>query len=495
MDLAQLIALLRRRNLVASATVDRLEGLDALDQDALDDLEGELVATFDRLDDAAEPNVEAMELVASALEHVRATDPDDAPTPRARLGDVAARNGPRTRPRRSDPAPTTITAGGRPIDAGDLPGAFLDALRDLSYRKPNGDERRTIARLSVDVPEDRRLGDDPTENLQRVREVVSPEALVAAGGLCAPVGARYDVETIATPDRPVRDALPFFQAERGGVRFLPPPTLADVAGGVTVWTEANDAEPGSDGPATKPVHTAECGVEQEVKVHAVPYRLRVGNFNARTHPEQVEALLELLRAQQARTAEGELLDGIRNGSTAVTASRVLGAARDLLATIDRAAAAYRSRNRTSPTAMLRVVLPAWARDLARADLARQLAGDDTLAVSDERIAEWFSRRHISPVWSVDLDAFGAQEAGLLLDFPATLEFFLYAEGTHVFLDGGELDLGLIRSPDLNSTNDAEVFAETFEGVATIGVESLAVTVDVCADGTSQGTVAATICGS
>jgi hypothetical protein len=59
---------------------------------------------------------------------------------------------------------------------------------------------------------------------------------------------------------------------------------------------------------------------------------------------------------------------------------------------------------------------------------------------------------------------------------------MFAEGTFLFLDGGTLDLGVIRDSTLVGTNDYKMFVETFEGVAKIGVESLKVTSTISVNG-------------
>jgi hypothetical protein len=60
---------------------------------------------------------------------------------------------------------------------------------------------------------------------------------------------------------------------------------------------------------------------------------------------------------------------------------------------------------------------------------------------------------------------------------------MWHPGAHLFLDGGTLDLGIVRDSTLNSTNDYQQFMETFEGHAFIGVESLWVEQDICPSGT------------
>ena len=52
----------------------------------------------------------------------------------------------------------------------------------------------------------------------------------------------------------------------------------------------------------------------------------------------------------------------------------------------------------------------------------------------------------------------------------------------MFLDGGTLDLGIIRDSTLVGTNDYKTFVETFEGVAKVGIESLQVTSTISVNG-------------
>ena len=47
-----------------------------------------------------------------------------------------------------------------------------------------------------------------------------------------------------------------------------------------------------------------------------------------------------------------------------------------------------------------------------------------------------------------------------------------------------MDLGIIRDSTLVGTNDYKMFVETFEGIAFVGVESLAVTSTIAVNGTA-----------
>ena len=70
------------------------------------------------------------------------------------------------------------------------------------------------------------------------------------------------------------------------------------------------------------------------------------------------------------------------------------------------------------------------------------------------------------------------------NFPTTVDWLLHPLGQFVFLDGGVLDLGVIRDAELVATNDYEVFAETFENVGQVGPADAALhgTSTVCANG-------------
>jgi hypothetical protein len=94
---------------------------------------------------------------------------------------------------------------------------------------------------------------------------------------------------------------------------------------------------------------------------------------------------------------------------------------------------------------------------------------------------------------------GSQSSGAMNEFGDTLTWYMFAEGTFLFLDGGTLDLGIIRDSTLVGTNDYKMFVETFEGVAKVGVESLKVASTIAVNGTAAalrdtngGAVAATI---
>ena len=388
-------------------------------------------------------------------------------------------------------APVVITAGGDlpGITAGSELSSFSEVAQAILTRKHgmgrtsggNG-EQLTVATFSTTFPENRMLrANDVEGNRAKVNSVVSPEAIVAAGGLTAPVDTSYDIfELGETSVRPVRDALAVFGADRGGLRFMTPPVLADLEGAVSVWTmedDINAATPGAPDPVKPSIRVA-AGVEITVYTDAIPMILTFGNLSSRAYPELVERHTQLAIVHQARFAETRLLTRIGALSTQVTAGAELGAARDIFVQIEQAAAAYRSRYRLDPKASLRVIFPEWFKNALRADLTKQLPGDGrdgTFNLGEAEINKWFTTRNINVSWHLDGETgqiFGEQNDGALLGFPSEVIWYLFSEGTFLFLDGGQLELGLVRDSTLNGTNDYQMFVETFEGVAKVGVESL-----------------------
>ena len=417
----------------------------------------------------------------------------------------------------SEPAKVAITAGA------DIPGYTAGTeIRDMyevasamekrihSLRRVNGGdgEQHIVASLTTQYPEERTLSTNPEENQAKINAVVGQEALVASGGHAAPFEVKYDIYGVgSTTVRPLRDSLPKFQADRGGVRYVTPPSFADgsYAGAVDVWTSANDSAT-TPSPAAKSSLTVTAAAEQTAQTDAVTLQLQFGNLMTRAYPELIARHNELALVQHAREAEGYLVSKINAGSTAVTTTNLIGFGRDFLVQIRRAAVAYRSRHRIDPNTQLQAVIPIWVYDAMAADLTLSMPGDGTIALSKSEIDGYLSHVNVSLTPVLDntnstspSSVFGSQSAAALLEFPDSFKWFLFAEGTFLFLDGGTLDLGIIRDSTLVGTNDYKMFIETFEGIAKVGIESLAITSTISINGvaaalrdTTGNTAAATI---
>jgi hypothetical protein len=389
----------------------------------------------------------------------------------------------------SEVAPVAITAGA------DIPGytagSSMDSMNDVAeamskrlhgLRRVNGGdgEQHIVASVTTKFPESRTLSTDAESNWAKIQSVSGPEALVASGGHSTPFAIKYDIFGMGTTARPVRDALPHFQADRGGIRFITPPVLSSYSSAVGVWTNSKDITPGTDVKASLTITAAS---ENTVAIDAVTLQLQFGNLMTRAYPELIARHNELGLIQHARSAEQNLLTKIGAASTAVTTTSLIGFGRDFLVQIGRASAAYRSRHRLEADAPLRAIVPAWVKDAMQADLALNMPGDSNLAVASGEIDGYVKARNVNLTTTLDGNVFGAQSGSAALnEFADSFDWYLFAEGSFLFLDGGTLDLGIIRDSSLVGTNDYKMFVETFENIAFVGVESLKVTSTISVNG-------------
>lgn len=397
----------------------------------------------------------------------------------------------------------------------DLAEAMIRRHQTFGKSTPGTVETFTIARAdwTGEYEEDRRLqASDEIGNFGLISKVVEPakikqalrdrvrgqdqaltasaadefnESLVASGGLCAPVTPYYNLQYVSVPVRPVMGSLPSFQADRGGLRYAQPAALSAVSTAIGIITEAEDAAGGTS--ATKSCQVIPCPDFQETDVDTIYHCLQFGNLGARAFPELVAQWNNLVLAAHARLAESNLLTLIDTASTQVVAGNLgLGASATLFSQILAAANGLRNRNRMDPDAVLRLMIPKWGVDLIISDVIRsQFERFDT---DQARVTALLRRFNIEPTFYIDGangkgQVFGSQSDGALLPFPDSIVWYLFPEGSFIYLDGGVLELGIVRDSVLNQTNDFQIFGETFESVAFVGVESLAVESDVCDSGT------------
>jgi hypothetical protein len=358
-------------------------------------------------------------------------------------------------------------------------------------------------------PEQRDLNDiaqSPEAVTRRFDEQMGPQSLTAAGGICAPYPVDYSLLNIAEDVRPVAANLPSYGAPRGGIQFMPSYVLSDITAdaasgaGAAIGriTRAQDAA----GSPSKPCQTFTCKTVTSCEVYAITRCVTFGNWNQRFYPELIDNILSQVMAVQARFAEELLLSAICAGSTQIDFNgfSLNGATASLLAAVGRAAARLRHANR-APGATIRVAFPDWVKDLVREDMSSRLAyGNEQYSIPDVWWDQQLALRGVRPWYFIDgendiqeLRAPLAQ--GPLPAFPRTVKFYMYFEGAWTFLDGGTMDLGIVRDSVLNPANNFQMFAETWEGLCNRGLPSLCVNATVCPSGASAGTFAPDVCGS
>ena len=444
------------------------------------------------VEDAAIAVDEAAELTTTTLTAPQEQEGQEAPmTAAAEDGalDIEVQAPADRRPQAREVAPTVITAGadipgytaGAQIsDYKEIAEAMASRLHGLRRVKGGDGEQHIVASITTRYPESRMLNQDTDGNVAKINNITGPSALVASGGHSTPFEVKYDIFGFGTTVRPIRDSLPTFQADRGGIRYIQPPVLSSYGDAVGVWTNVNDITPGTD---VKTSLTVTAATEVTVATDAVTLQLQFGNLMTRAYPELIARHNELALIQHARESEQYLASKLTAGSTAITTTSLIGVARDFLVQVGRAASQYRSRHRLDASQGLKVIAPTWIRDAMIADLTLSAPGDGTLNTAASEIEGYLSARGVSITFSPDLNVYGAQSGSAAMnEFGDTFTWYIFAEGTFLFLDGGTLDLGIIRDSTLVGTNDYKMFIETFEGIAKVGVESLVVTSTISVNG-------------
>lgn len=380
--------------------------------------------------------------------------------------------------------------------------------------KDGGQERIPLARVNYPFPEEFTLTSDPERNAEKIRALGSPyfgrdemEHLLAAGGICAPPTPFYDLPQLSTTDRPVRDGLPSFRSERGGVLVPSVSTLADAAGAITVIEAADDEAGGTS--ATKSCLVVDCATWSETSIGAISHCRRVGNFNDRTWPEGIAHENGNTMAAHARTAEGRLLDRIDAMSLELARAAVYGASSSLLYALQISRVGIISRLRMDTRARFRVILPFWAAEMFSLDIVNGATGGggERFDTPPEQVGALLSRFGFNVIWHKDEGIGGSATTEVWPnevdgtdqeDWPGlTVIARLFPEGHFVHLDGGSLELGLVRDSDLNHTNDHELFGEDFENVFAVGPTQAAhrLAISVCPSGTLAATTTAITCSA
>lgn len=406
---------------------------------------------------------------------------------------------------------------GKELDSLGFAKAVIEAASRLgrpTKQQYGVEDRILLATADFAFPPDHTLyANDLDGNTKKIRKIGSPflggsdnpfmdeASLVASGGLCAPLTPFYAIPDFSVTDRPVRDALPSYRAERGGVSVPSVSIIGAITSAITVIEEDEDALGGTF--ATKSCQDMTCASWTDTAVGIIAHCREYGNLNNMAWPEGIAHENNLTLAAHARTAETRLLDRIKALSINVTTAHTYNAVHDLIYAVTRAAAGIRFRlrlNRTGPS--LRALLPAWIVDLLIADMAAQGPGDAAdRFVAEAQINSILRNAGIEPAYYLDdvtggtSQGFANETASALDDFPDVAQWALFVEGEFLHLDGGVLELGIVRDSTLNSTNDFQVFGETFENVARIGPTqgALWVSSTVCPSGQFPALATALTC--
>lgn len=146
------------------------------------------------------------------------------------------------------------------------------------------------------------------------RAGTAPRAMTAA--ICDPLDIIREIPDAFDASEPVAAIFPSRPAGRLGYQFTPSLILADIAAGVTLWDEADQAAVNvADSGTWKPCVVVTCPSVQTVRAEAVPGCLSFDNTTEMSNPARITNATNALNAVRARTKEGRLLQLIDNNSS------------------------------------------------------------------------------------------------------------------------------------------------------------------------------------
>jgi hypothetical protein len=360
-----------------------------------------------------------------------------------------------------------------------VPGAIVATMQNDHYEHVIDGERTDAAEVE-----------------ELFHELVTPEkaeALLAAGGWCAPSETRYNFYNVVCTDGLLD--LPSFGVNRGGVKFPVSPSFADIYTGQAmtvltvpwVWTETDDIAAVTGSP-TKPCVRAPCPSFTDVRLECYGLCVTAGNLTDDAYPEATRNYLRYLLSVYEHMVNARYMTQLVAASSAVVTGGPAAAQAisvDLPAAVEWAGIDYRTRYGMCDRDVLEAIFPFWIRAPIRTDIAAR-TGREALDVSDAEIDRLFTTRGIAPQFVKDWQVRGTNQpggaaAGRL--YPSSVDYLIYAAGTFMRGNGLTLDLGVVRDSTLNSRNDhTAAWMEECHLIAKFGHESRQYRTAICAAG-------------
>lgn len=449
-----------------------------------------------------EPTEEEVEPTEEPEVEREEDEPSDEPLPTQEFAVTAAapaRTTPRAalagkrpaQPARPARPPMTITA------AADVPGfatsSAIATMADLAEavtsrmsgfpRQPEGRSGAQwqpygVAQFRKTFSDDLRvdMGTRDMDALARATDTtrLPGKSLEAAGGWCAPSETMYDFCENATAEGLL--SVPEVAANRGGVRFTTGPDFA------TLYSSSgfDQTEAEAIAGTSKGCYEITCPSFTEVRLDAIGLCIKVPILTNAAYPELVQSTIrQALLAHQHRVSAYAITKMVA-AATSVTLNAAGAATSTILASLDYLAAGLRQDYRLPFNSSIEAVLPFYARNIIRMDLANR-GGVDLLAVSDADIDRYLRARGINAQYIYNWQALTTSQEG----WPSTLDVLVYPAGTFVKATTDVINLSAVydaASLDVNTYTG--LFME--EGIAVFKrcFAAKKATLTLCGDGST-----------
>lgn len=355
-------------------------------------------------------------------------------------------------------------------------GLAIDSVRGAGRTRPNrSDVRGMAARGLATLSRQMTVVNDSHElvaEIERVTSVlpggnrVTAEALVAAGGWCAPSEQLYDFCDV--PNATDLLSLPEIAINRGGIRWPIEPDLSAIFESFEFFfTEPELEAVDGNGDPTAFKHCVEipCPDEfAEIRLNAVGYCVEAGILQRQGWPESIEWFLRSLTQEHLRAMSRRSILDMWNGGGApklFSVAHQVGATSGVLNSLALAATNIRLNKGYGRTAAMELVAPSWFFEVLRADMA-MMEGIDTKDVSDAQILSWLSSRHIAGQFVGDWQTRDVGLPGHLdtVRWPGHVDVMLYPAGTWFRSLSNIIEIGVLYPKEqLQINRYTEFFTE------------------------------------
>jgi len=324
----------------------------------------------------------------------------------------------------------------------DLVKAFMARSRMFAGRKDKASMERygvaTLRRPETDFTINGNMSTaEQLEIVQNAARGSRLETVLASGAWCAPSETLYTFCENETAEGLF--TLPEVTITHGGLNFTKGPQLADLLADPAfgfVQTEA-EAEAGTP----KVCFEFECPPFEDHRLDAFGYCFKAPILTASPAgwPELIRRFINLSTIGWQYKMAAVQLARVSADIGATTNFVELGSvSADILDALSLQAAVIRQEQFLSPTAVIETVLPIWAKEIFRADLARR-SGQALLAYTDAQIQQAFTARHLAPQWINAYQPLATTGTA----WPTTLEALVYPAGTYVWGNNDVINLDTV----------------------------------------------------
>lgn len=295
---------------------------------------------------------------------------------------------------------------------------------------------------------------------------VSTDALVAAGGWCAPSEQLYDFCDI--PNATDLISLPDLAINRGGLRWPREPDLTSLFENFEFYfTEAQLEAVDGNGDPTAIKHCVEIPCPEdfdELRLNAVGYCVEAGILQRQGWPESIEYVLRALAQEHLRSMSRRTILDMWNGSGApkvFDAALQVGGTSCVLNSLALMAYNIRTNKGYGRDYPMEIVAPSWFFEVLRADLA-MMDGLDTKTVPDSWVISALSARNIVGQFVGDWQTRDVGQPGHLdtVRWPGHVDIIMFPAGTWFRALSNIIEVGVLYPKEqLQINRYTELFTE------------------------------------